>query len=77
MDLGRADARIEKLLEVRGMTGVGNAGYRYVLTDLGRDRAMQFMDICRYVGAAPVPIATGSTTSTRMRSSWRLGRAAA
>ena len=49
-------ARIEKLLEVRGMTGVGSAGYRYVLTDLGRDRAMQFMDICRYVGAAPVPI---------------------
>ena len=32
-------ARIEKLLEVRGMTGVGSAGYRYVLTDLGRDRA--------------------------------------
>ena len=49
-------ARIEKLLEVRGMTGVGSAGYRYVLTDLGRDRAMQFMDICRYVGPAPVPI---------------------
>ncbi len=50
-------ARIEKLLEVRGMTGVGNAGYRYVLTDLGRDRAQQFMDMCRYVGAAPVPLA--------------------
>jgi hypothetical protein len=49
-------ARIEKLLEVRGMTGVGNAGYRYVLTDLGRDRAQQFMDICRYVGPAPVPL---------------------
>ena len=32
-------ARIEKLLEVRGTTGVGTAGYRYVLTDLGRDRA--------------------------------------
>jgi hypothetical protein len=50
-------ARIEKLLEVRGMTGVGNAGYRYVLTDLGRDRAQQFMDISRYVGPAPVPLA--------------------
>ena len=49
-------ARIEKLLEVRGMTGVGNAGYRYVLTDLGRDRAQQYMDICRYVGPAPVPL---------------------
>src|SRR2546423_803381 len=50
-------ARIEKLLEVRGATGAGTAGYRYVLTDLGRDRAGQFLDICRYVGPAPVPLA--------------------
>ena len=49
-------ARIEKLLEVRGMTGVGSAGYRYVLTDLGRERGTQFMDLCRYVGPAPVPL---------------------
>src|SRR5687768_5556643 len=48
-------ARVEKLIEVRGMSGVGSAGYRYILTDLGRERAMQFMDICRYVGPAPVP----------------------
>ena len=32
-------ARVEKLVEVRGPTGVGTAGYRYALTDLGRDRA--------------------------------------
>ena len=50
-------ARIEKLVEVRGASGVGSAGYRYVLTDLGRDRAQQYMDICRYVGPAPVPLA--------------------
>jgi hypothetical protein len=50
-------ARIEKLVEVRGASGVGSAGYRYILTDLGRDRAGQFMDICRYVGPAPVPLA--------------------
>ena len=50
-------ARVEKLVEVRGTGGVGSAGYRYVLTDLGRDRAMQFMDINRYVGPAPVPLA--------------------
>ena len=35
-------ARVEKLVEVRGMSGVGSAGYRYVLTDLGRDRAGQY-----------------------------------
>ena len=50
-------ARVEKLIEVRGTTGTGTAGYRYVLTDLGRDRAGQFLDICRYVGPAPVPLA--------------------
>ncbi len=50
-------ARVEKLIEVRGTSGVGTAGYRYVLTDLGRDRAMQFLDINRYVGPAPVPLA--------------------
>jgi hypothetical protein len=50
-------ARIEKLVEVRGAAGTGTAGYRYALTDLGRDRAGQFLDICRYVGPAPVPLA--------------------
>src|SRR5688572_15558777 len=50
-------ARIEKLVEVRGTSGVGAAGYRYILTDLGRDRAQQYMDVCRYVGPAPVPLA--------------------
>jgi hypothetical protein len=50
-------ARVEKLLEVRGASGVGSAGYRYALTDLGRDRAQQFLDMSRYVGAAPVPLA--------------------
>jgi hypothetical protein len=48
--------RIEKLIEVRGTSGAGSAGYRYALTDLGRDRAMQFLDINRYVGPAPVPL---------------------
>ncbi len=53
--------RIEKLLEVRGTSGVGSAGYRYVLTDLGRDRAQQFFDLSRYVGPAPVPLAHYNT----------------
>jgi hypothetical protein len=49
-------ARVEKLIEVRGASGAGAAAYRYVLTDLGRDRAGQFFDLCRYVGPAPVPV---------------------
>ena len=49
-------ARVEKLIEVRGAAGTGSAGYRYILTDLGRDRANQFLDVSRYVGPAPVPL---------------------
>jgi hypothetical protein len=49
-------ARVEKLVEVRGTGGAGTAGYRYALTDLGRDRAGRFLDVCRYVGPAPVPL---------------------
>ncbi len=54
-------ARVEKLLEVRGTSGAGSAGYRYALTDLGRDRAGQFLDVCRYIGPAPVPLTQYNT----------------
>jgi hypothetical protein len=49
--------RLEKLVEVRGASGGGSAGYRYALTDLGRDRAEQYLDANQYVGPAPVPLA--------------------
>src|SRR5512135_539303 len=48
--------RVERLVEVRGTSGAGSAGYRYALTDLGRDRARQFFDVNTYVGPAPVPL---------------------
>ncbi len=48
--------RVERLIEVRG--GTTTASYRYVLTDLGRDRAQQYFAINQYTGAAPVPLAT-------------------
>ena len=48
--------RAEKLVEVRGSTGSGTASYRYALTDLGRDRARQFLEANSYAGAAPVPL---------------------
>jgi hypothetical protein len=49
--------RTERLVEVRGATGSGSGAYRYILTDLGRLRARQYLDANGYVGAAPVPLA--------------------
>jgi MoxR-like ATPase len=48
--------RAERLLEVRSASGSGTAGYRYALTDLGRDRARQYLNANQYVGPAPVPL---------------------
>jgi hypothetical protein len=49
--------RAERLLEVRGSTGSGTAGFRYALTDVGRERARQYLDVNQYIGPAPVPLA--------------------
>jgi hypothetical protein len=51
-------ARAERLIEVRGAAGTGTAGYRYALTDLGRDRGRQYLDANRYIGAAPVSLSS-------------------
>ena len=50
-------ARAERLMEVRGATGSGSASYRYALTDLGRDRTRQYLEINSYIGPTPVPLA--------------------
>ena len=50
--------RAERLIEVRGAAGSERSGYRYALTDLGRDRARQYLDANQYTGAAPVPLAS-------------------
>jgi predicted ATPase with chaperone activity len=50
-------ARHERLMEVRGANGSNAASYRYTLTDLGRERAQQFLEINQYVGPTPVPLA--------------------
>ena len=48
--------RVEQLVEVRGATSSSTASYRYALTDLGRGRARQYLDMNQYTGAAPVPL---------------------
>jgi len=50
-------ARAERLIEVRGATGNTASSYRYCLTDIGRDRARQYLEINQYTGPAPVPLA--------------------
>jgi hypothetical protein len=50
-------ARAEHLVEVKGASGSGAASYRYNLTDVGRERALQFFEINHYVGPTPVSLA--------------------
>ena len=66
--------RAEQLIEVRGASGSGTAGYRYALTDLGRDRAQQYLDANQYVGAAPVPLAAYVRDDARAAGGARLHR---
>jgi hypothetical protein len=49
--------RAERLIEVRGASGSGTAAFRYALTDLGRDRALQYHEVNQYAGPAPVTLA--------------------
>ena len=49
--------RTERLIEVRGASAAASSSYRYALTDLGRSRAMQYLEINLYTGATPVPLA--------------------
>jgi hypothetical protein len=60
-------ARAERLLEVRGATGTGSAGYRYTLTDLGRDRTREYLHINGYIGPAPVPLHQYYETMRRLK----------
>jgi predicted ATPase with chaperone activity len=46
----------EKCLEVAGGELIGRVSYRFNLTELGRRRAQDSMNLCGYVGPAPVPI---------------------
>jgi hypothetical protein len=46
----------EQLCEVSGTSGLGEAGYQYVLTIKGMERAHQVLARSSYVGAAPVPL---------------------
>jgi len=59
--------RLEALVEVKSATGTGTAGYRYALTDSGRDRARRSFEACGYVGPAPVPLAQYTSYMKQLR----------
>jgi predicted ATPase with chaperone activity len=46
----------EKCIEVSGGDVVGRVSYKFALTELGRRRAQDAMDLCKYIGPAPVPL---------------------
>lgn len=46
----------EKCIEVSSGDFIGRASYRFNLTELGRTRARESFEQCRYVGPAPVPL---------------------
>jgi hypothetical protein len=46
----------EQLCEVSGTSGLGEAGYQYLLTARGMERAHQVLARSKYVGPAPVPL---------------------
>ena len=59
--------RIEKLVEVRGANGSGTAGYRYALTDLGRERSGSYLEANGYIGPAPVPLKQYAAAMNRLK----------
>src|SRR5262245_34190557 len=46
----------DKCIEVLGGDLIGRISYRFNLTELGRRRAQEAMNLCAYVGPAPVPL---------------------
>jgi len=48
--------RREKLMEVRSAAEFTKSSYKFIITELGKVRAGELLEICRYAGPAPVPL---------------------
>lgn len=46
----------DRCIEVSSGDVIGRVSYRFVLTEIGRSRAKEAFEYCRYVGPAPVPL---------------------
>ncbi|ACV68442.1 ATP-binding protein [Desulfohalobium retbaense] len=49
--------RRDKLIEVKGASQLAKTSYKFSLTDAGRNKASELLNICRYAGPAPVTLA--------------------
>src|SRR5205085_4833965 len=56
IDEGLVFLKDEKCVEVSSGELIGRVSYRFNLTDLGRIRAREAFEQCRYVGPAPVSL---------------------
>src|SRR3954464_13029922 len=63
--------RVQMLVQVKSAAGTGTAGYRYTLTDGGRDRALRDFEACGYVGPAPVPLGQYAAYMSALRAQTR------
>jgi predicted ATPase with chaperone activity len=50
--------KTERLVEIRGGTGLSAASYQFVIVDRGSEKAQEALARSQYVGKAPVPLAT-------------------
>lgn len=48
--------RRDKFVEVRGATDYAKLTYNFTMTSHGKNRATELLDICRYIGPAPVTL---------------------
>src|SRR5438132_5218427 len=46
----------ERLVEIRGGTGLSSANYQFVIVDRGSEKAQEALARSQYVGKAPVPL---------------------
>ena len=50
--------KLERLVEIRGGTGLSAAAYQFVIVDRGAEKAQEALARSQYVGKAPVPLAS-------------------
>jgi energy-coupling factor transporter ATP-binding protein EcfA2 len=48
--------RRDRFIEVKGAAEYAKTTYKFAVTDQGKRRVAELLDVCRYVGPAPVPL---------------------